>query len=174
MGLFSNAEFLRNVRGQLRASKVIVSAAICAAISISTGYLFAQRGGRGAGPPIGWAFPLLQATLGLQALILAAGGGIACLNSVYREKEHNTFDFQRVTRLTPLQLTIGKLFGAPVLMYFIALCFLPLAVFAAIVGKAHITFVLAAYFVLFAGSVTFHSLTLLIPLLTVRGSHTSA
>src|SRR2546430_11485017 len=30
---------------------------------------------------------------------LAAGGGIACVNSIHREKEQNTFDYQRVTRI---------------------------------------------------------------------------
>ena len=43
------------------------------------------------------------------ALVLGAGGGIACLNSVFKEKEQNSFDFQRLTRLTPLELALGKL-----------------------------------------------------------------
>lgn len=173
MALVSNPEFLRNVRSQLRPGKMIASAAIAALVSVTFGYLMSQSSAPAAGP-YGWAYRLLGNTLSAQALILAAGGGIACLNSIYREKDHNTFDFQRVTRLTPLELALGKLFGAPVLMYFICLCLVPLAVFAAVVGRSRWSFFVAAYVVLLVSSIAFHALTLLISLLTVRGSHTSA
>lgn len=173
MTLLSNPEFLRNARSQLRPGKMIASAAITALVSISVGYLVAQNHVPAAGPG-GWGHELLRFALTAQALILAAGGGIACLNGIYKEKDQNSFDFQRVTRLTPLQLTLGKLFGAPVLMYFICLCLMPLAVFAAIMGKSRLSFFVAAYVVLVAASAAFHALALLISLLTVRGSHTSA
>ena len=117
INLFQNAELIRNVRSQLRPRKVAAVAVICAVLSISVGYYFALRPAN-AGDKAG-AMELLEFVVGAQALILAAGGSIACLNSIYKEKEQNSFDFQRVTRLTPLELTIGKLFGPPILMYFV-------------------------------------------------------
>jgi hypothetical protein len=110
----------------------------------------------------------------LQALMLAAGGGITCVNSIHREKEQNTFDYQRVTRMTPLELTLGKLFGAPVFTYFVWLCLMPLAIFGAVMGKLKISNLVAVYAVMLVGSVMMHMLALLISLLTVKGSHTAA
>jgi hypothetical protein len=171
--LISNPEFIRNVRSQLRPRKMMTAAAICALISISLGYLYARRGGPAAGPN-GWATAFLEFALTTQALVLAAGGSIACLNSVYKEKEQNSFDYQRVTRLTPLELTLGKLFGAPILMYFVCLCLMPLSIFAAVMARSRVSFFLAAYAVLLVASVGFHALSLLISVLTIRGSQASA
>src|SRR5437773_8341626 len=121
-----------------------------------------------------WGIQLLEITFWLQALMLAAGGGIACINSIHREKEQNTFDYQRVTRMTPLELALGKLFGAPVFTYFVFLCLMPLALFGAVMGKRPALTVAAAYAVLLVASLAVHTLALLISLLTVRGSHTAA
>ena len=171
--LWSNPEFIRNARSQLRPGKVIATACICAALSIAAGFGISHQY-RSATGPYGWGPEVFQMAVWLQVLMLAAGGGIACVNSIYREKEQNTFDYQRVTRLTPLELAFGKLFGAPVFTYFVALCLMPLALFGAVVGKVAVSAVLWAYAVLFVGSLTTHVLALLISLLTVRGSHTGA
>jgi hypothetical protein len=117
---------------------------------------------------------LLRVAFILQALVLAAGGGIACLNSIFSEKEQSTFDYQRITRLTPSELALGKLFGAPVLMYFICLWLTPLTMFAAIVARGRPLHVLAAYVVLVVASVAFHTFTLLLSLLAVRGLQLSS
>jgi hypothetical protein len=171
--LWSNPEFIRNVRAQLRPGKVVATACICAAVSIATGFAISHQSRSPAGP-YGWGLVLFQVAVWLQALMLAAGGGIACINSIHREKEQNTFDYQRVTRLTPLELTLGKLFGAPVFTYFVWLCLMPLAIFGAVMGKQKASSVIAVYVVLLIGSVTMHTLALLMSLLTVRGSHTGA
>jgi len=173
MALWSNPEFLRNVRAQLRPGKVIATACICAALSIATGFAVSSQS-RFAVGPYGWGFELFQVAFWLQAVMVAVGGGIACINNIYREKEQNTFDYQRVTRLTPLELTLGKMFGAPVFTYFVLLCLMPLATFGAFMGKLRISNLLAAYVVLLIGSLTVHMLALLISLLTVRGAHSGA
>lgn len=173
IALWSNPEFIRNVRAQLRPGKVAATACICAVISIATGFAMSHQF-RSATGPYGWGSELFQIAVWAQALMLAAGGGIACINSIYREKEQNTFDYQRVTQLTPLELTMGKLFGAPVFTYFVCLCLMPVAIFGAVMGKQSLSTLLLVYLVLFVGSVTIHALALLISLLTVRGSHTVA
>jgi hypothetical protein len=152
---------------------MVTAAVISIALSLVAGYALTHISAPATGP-MGWGFGLLRGLFWLQALILAAGGGISCVNAIYKEKDQNTFDYQRVTRLSPLELTLGKLFGAPIFIYFICLCFVPLVIFAAVKGQQSFTFVLAAYAVLIIGSIAFHTLALLISLLTVRGSHTTA
>lgn len=173
IAIWNNPEFIRNVRAQLRPGKVIATACICAAISIAVGFAAASQPRPAAGP-YRWGFQLFQIAFWLQALIVVVGGGIACINNIYREKEQNTFDYQRVTRLTPLELTMGKLFGAPVFTYFVSLCLMPLAIFAVVKAELRISMVLAVYVALLVSTLAVHMLALLISLLTVRGSHTGA
>ena len=173
--MWSNPEFLRNVREQLRPTKVVATACICAALSLALGYAVSHQNDRQlATGPAGWGIEVLEITFWLQALMLAAGGGIACINSIHREKEQNTFDYQRVTRMTPLELALGKLFGAPVFTYFVFLCLMPLALFGAVMGRRPPLTVLAAYAVLLVASLAVHTLALLISLFTIRGSHTAS
>ena len=172
--IWDNPEFVRNVRSQLRPGKVIATAIICAAISLVTGYALASAGNRHvATGPYGWGLQILTTAFWLQALMLAAGGGIACINSIQREKDQNTFDYQRVTRMRPLELALGKLFGAPVFAYFVFLCLMPLAIFGAVMGQRSFITVLAAYTALLAGTLAIHALALLMSLLSVRGSHSA-
>ena len=164
---WANPELLRNARIQLRPGRAIAAAIICAAISLtawsysaySNSYEFLTGGSDG----------LFKLTLGLQVIILLIGGGIACLQSVHREKELNTFDYQRVTRLTSLELVIGKLFGAPIIAYFVVLCLMPLAIFAAILGHVSALPFLQAYIILLLGCVAYHALALLVSMMLGRG-----
>jgi hypothetical protein len=175
IAIWNNPEFIRNVRSQLRPGRAIATAVICAAISLVTGFALSHQTDHGsAAGPYGWGLQILQTAFWLQALMLAAGGGIACVNSIHREKDQNTFDYQRVTRLTPLELSLGKLFGAPVFAYFVCLCLMPLAVFGALEGQRPFLSLVTAYVVLFVATLAFHALALLISLLTVRGSQTGA
>ena len=169
----NNPEFLRCARAQLRPSRLVTTLVIVAALSAAVAFLISREPGR-AERPYGWGIHLLEIALYAQFFVLAAGGGIACLNSIHKEKEQNTFDFQRVTRLSPAELTLGKLFGAPILSYFVCLCLMPVALFGAFMAKARPSIVLAAYVALFVGSLMFHAFALLISLLTIRGSHASA
>src|SRR5271169_5108289 len=145
--MFSNPEFVRNVRAQLSTTKMVTAVIVAAALSLVLAFSLTHISAPAAGPS-GWGFMLLRALFWLQALVLAAGGGIACVNAIYKEKDQNTFDYQRVTRLSPLELALGKLFGAPVHMYFLCLCLTPLVIFAAIEGHQNFVFVLTAYAVL--------------------------
>lgn len=170
ISLFSNPELLRNVHSQLRPRKMAVVASICAVLSLSTAYAFLHK------TPLAIrdveARNLLEFTLYAQALILGAGGSIACLNNIFKEKERNSFDFQRITRLTSAELTMGKLFGAPALMYFVIACLMPLSLAAAALAHTGVSFYLAAYAVMFVASITLHSLALLLSVLSIRGSQT--
>jgi hypothetical protein len=170
INIFFNPELLRMARSQLRIRKLLSVTIICITLSISIAYLFSHR----EAPHDEWAMNLLQFVLAAQALVLGAGGSIACLNSIFKEKEQNSFDYQRLTRLSSVELVLGKLFGAPILMYFVCLCLMPLSIFAAVAAHCRFSFFLAAYAVLFVTSLMFHALSLLMSVLAIRGSQTGA
>jgi hypothetical protein len=163
----ANPELIRNVRAQLRPERMIIVAVICLVLSAVVGF---SESIRFAGfDRARWGVDFLHQALWVQAIVLVLGGGFAALQAIQREKEANTFDFQRITRLSPLELTMGKLLGAPALMYFVALCLVPAAVVGAVAAGAHLSFVLAGYAVLVLGAVTVHAVALLLSLLVERG-----
>ncbi len=168
--LFDNPEFVRNARIQLRRGRLIAAVIVCLAIS---GTIWASIMHADVDVSIGnlhKAAAVFAFTLYAQIAILLIGGGIFVLQSVHREMEHNTFDFQRVTRLSSFELAIGKLFGAPVGAYFVTLCFVPLALAGAIGGHVPARIVAEAYVIVILGSVAFHSLALIISVIEGRGA----
>lgn len=169
MSLLSNPELRRNYRSQLRPGRMIATAGITAALSLSYGYA-CYKAAEGTEAPNLWGQQLFDAAFWVQVLALSIGGGFACLISISREKEQNTFDFQRVTRLTPLELALGKLFGAPALGYFVVLCLMPAALIGALVARMDAGRVLAAYVVFLVSSVAWHGIALLTSLLMERNA----
>jgi hypothetical protein len=122
---WANPELLRNARIQLRPGRAIAAAIICAAISLTIWYSFESHGSDQTAAFD--AITMFKFILQMQVFVLLIGGGIYELLTVHREKELNTFDYQRVTRLSSFELAVGKLFGAPILTYFIVLCLMPIA-----------------------------------------------
>jgi len=176
MSLFTNPEIVRNARIQLRPRKLLIAAGVCAAIEVALYYAFFHGG---VAPPPAFIVAtrgqeLLRTILTIQAVVLVIGGGIACLHAIQREKDQNTFDFQRLTRLSPFELTIGKLFGAPLMAFFVFLCFLPAAIVGAIAARAPWTIVLVAYALLILGSIVYDAFALVISLFLRRGAVTWA
>src|SRR5487761_921252 len=177
MSLFSNPEIIRNARIQLRPVRMISAAALCAALEVTLIYFYAHNLGQSDGtsglvPHGGQA--LLTTILWIQAIVLVIGGGIASIHAIQREKDQNTFDFQRLTRLSPFELTIGKLFGPPVMAYFVFACLLPAAIVGAVAGGASWQFVLAAYVLLILGAIVYMAFALVISLYLERGTATWA
>ena len=161
MNVFANPEIARNIRAQLRPDRKISLALIVAVLSAVAGSAMAHFGLAGGG---GWGTELLHAVLYVQTLLLLLAGGLAAAHAIQHERERNTFDFQRTTLLAPLELTVGKLFGAPVLAYYVALCLMPAAIVGAVVGGAAPSFVLAAYVVVVLGAIAFHAAMLVLSL----------
>jgi hypothetical protein len=165
--LAANPELLRNSRIQLRRGRLLAAAVICAAVSLSfvTVYRFSPRDNLKG---------LFVTIFPLQAIILVIGGSIYCLQSVQREKDQNTFDFQRITRLSPLQLALGKVLGAPALAYFGTLCLTPVALWAALAGGVSVSTLLQMYIVLALGAFTFHCLAVLVSMVLEKGTSAGA
>ena len=159
-----NPEFLRNARIQLRPGRAAAAAIISAVVSLTIWYTY-SAGRTGRGVPM----QLFETIIQLQVFVLLIGGGIYALLSVHREKELNTFDYQRVTRLTALELATGKLLGAPILMYFIVFCLMPVAVTGAFLGQVPGSLVLEDFVILFLGCLAYHALALLFSTTLGRG-----
>ncbi len=171
---WKNPEWIRNCRAQLRIGRAVTAAGICAVLSVAVGFALSHSNDPAQRAPRVWGMLFLQTALVTQVVVLLIGGGIACLHAVQREKDQNTFDFQRVTRLTPLDLALGKLFGAPTLAYFVALCLIPAAVYGAIIARVSLPNILAAYLVIVLGSVAGHALALLISVFIPKNASTGA
>jgi hypothetical protein len=154
-------EAVRNGQIQMRPRRMAAAGLICAAVSVTTYLVYRRPFNPGA---------LLEFFLNAGVTVLILGGGILCLQSIHREKELNTFDYQRITRLTPLELTLGKLFGAPCLAYFIVLCLVPITLAAAFLSGVKIATILWIYAIIVLGTITYHAFALLVSLMAGRGS----
>jgi len=89
-------------------------------------------------------YPLMLMQFG----VLTFWSLLSCTQAISRERERNTWDFQRTTRLAPSELLVGKLLGEPVLAYFIFLCALPITLALGIVGHVPLLNILLADFVM--------------------------
>jgi hypothetical protein len=168
-----NPELIRNLRINLRAKRMLVAAIVVALVSIIAIPSLLSTLGRGIGPTAVGKY-YLTTVLVIQAIVLLFGGGIACLQSISREKELNTFDYQRITRLSPLDLAIGKLLGAPSMAYFVFACFVPAALLGLPGSTYSLADVLDAYALLILGALSFHALTLMLSMLLSRSLSTGA
>lgn len=164
----ANPELIRNTRIQLRRGRLLAAAAICAAVSLS--FVAVHRFSPTANDLRGVFVTIFL----IQAVALVIGGSIYCLQSVQREKDQNTFDFQRITRLSPLQLALGKILGAPALAYFGTLCLMPVALWAAVAGGVAAFTILEMYVVLLLGAFTFHCLAVLVSMVLAKGTSAGA
>jgi hypothetical protein len=88
-------------------------------------------------------FPLMLMQFGM----LTFWSLLSCTQGISRERERNTWDFQRTTRLAPSELLVGKLLGEPVLAYFIFLCALPVTLVTGIIGHVPFLKIVLADFV---------------------------
>jgi hypothetical protein len=168
--VFSNPELIRNLRIQLRPKRMLVAGAITAILSLIV--LPALFSNLGPGGRNGWGEQYLITVIVAQAIALLLGGGIACLQAISREKELNTFDYQRITRLSPLELTMGKLLGAPAMAYFIAIWLVP----AELIGLANSGWKASELFdiwtLLLFGALAFHSFDLMLSMVLKRSPST--
>lgn len=164
--LWRNPEFIRNCRAQLRPRRLLLVASIIAALSLVVGYSAYQS----YTGPDNWGTMLFLVAFYSQVFTLCLGGAYYCLHAISSERAHNTFDFQRVTQLSSLELALGKLFGAPSVAWFATLCMLPATLVGALVGGISPLRLAAGYLILFTGALAVHALFLLASLAAARTS----
>jgi hypothetical protein len=166
-----NPELWRNLRIELSSKRALTAGIITAvfALIVVPSLLPGNSSGSSAGNSAAMS-PYLLVVLWSQKITLTLGGAISCWRAVRRERELNTYDFQRITRLSPLELAVGKLFGAPALAYFITLCLIPPAVLsAATTGGATLTLLMQNYFLLFTATLLIHAFALMISTVSDKG-----
>jgi hypothetical protein len=89
-------------------------------------------------------------------LVLCLMGGFRALSSVTGEVQRRTWDFQRMSGLSPARLVFGKVFGAPILAWYAAAWLLGIYVIAALMSAGSIKWLLIVS--LLATAVMIHAL----------------
>jgi hypothetical protein len=169
MKLWSNPEFVRHRRAELRPVRAFTAGAVVLVICVLVGlacWSYQQqlveslrRGAEQWGTQ-SWAQRLTQEEqhfaqntwllfykwlIGLQGAALSFWTLFSCAQSVSGERDRKTWDFQRVTRVTPVEILIGKLLGEPVLIYFAVLCAAPVTLIAGLAGGLSFGTVISVY-----------------------------
>jgi hypothetical protein len=151
-GIWSNPEFVRQRRAELRPGRAMTAAAVVVLMCILLGLacwssqqnqlLNLQRAAEQYGTQA-WTQRLdvfqqnfarntwllfFRWLVGLQGVALTFWALFSCAQSVSGERDRKTWDFQRTTRLTAAEILTGKLLGEPVLVYFAVLCAAPATV----------------------------------------------
>ena len=175
MSPWRNPEFIRHFRAELRWSRAVAVAAVvivvCSMLALvcwsyqQDMLAVARRGAQEFGGRFSERLKTLEqenATLTFrfffqwllmfQTGVLTLWSLISCAQAVSGEREAKTWDFQRITRLSPAEMLVGKLLGEPILAYFAVGCSLPLAMIAGIAGGFATQRIASAYIFMLANS----------------------
>jgi hypothetical protein len=165
---WQNPEFVRHRRSELRQARALTVVAVVIVVCVLVGLACwgsresameaartssAEYGRPSAAKlaemerqnPVEFWHLFYRSLMWIQAGILTFWSLLSCAQAVSGERERKTWDFQRTTRMTPLELLVGKLVGEPVLAYFIVLCCFPVSLVAGLRGGVAFLDVLAAY-----------------------------
>lgn len=153
MRFWSNPEFVRYLRAELRPPRLLTAVFLVLVICALVG-LGCWAAEQNATPAFfrsfyGWL-------VGIQFTVLSFWCASSCGQAISREREMKTYDFLKTTRLTPVELLVGKLTGAPILGWFTVGCSVPVSAAVGILGGFGIrqifwTYVLMLVFALFLG-----------------------
>src|SRR5712691_6588289 len=128
--IWRNPEFVRYVRADLRSWRGIAATVLTVCVLVAMACVAANPNAT-----VTAFFRLYHQWLaGIQFTLLFLWCVSACAQGVSGERMARTYDFWRTTRLTPAELTTGKIAGAPVMAYFVFACALPLSFGAGVLG----------------------------------------
>jgi hypothetical protein len=174
--IWTNPEFVRHRRANLRKTRAITLAAtvmaICSLIWLGCwgaeqSELAALRRGIEMNhfdgspdrlaqmeqrAPIEVWFTFFRFMMYAQLGVLTFWSMLSCAQSISGERERKTWDFQRVTKLGAGELLVGKLLGEPVLAYFIVLCCFPLTLVSGLLGQAGWRSIAGGYLLILLGA----------------------
>ena len=155
MAFWRNPEFVRHLRGQLRAPRALtaltVMLVVCVLVGLSSWSSHSDNRQE--------FFSTLYVTLVvIQYGVVGLWCASACGQAIARERELKTFDSLRTTRLSWTELVVGMILGRPVLAYFVVGCSMPISGLAGLLagyplGAILGTYVLLVLFALFVGLV---------------------
>ena len=123
-----NPIFVKHARSKLRPMQIIPALAIIMLIALGIvmiGYQYDKLKGGGT-------FGVLMA---LQSIILGIVGASQVGGSVSKARESGIFEFHRVAPMSPLSVTLGFFFGAPVREYLMFAATLPFSLICVLAGR---------------------------------------
>jgi hypothetical protein len=149
-----NPEFVRHARAELRGPRAITAGllalVICALVGLASWAAENEK--------LPDFFKLFHGWLvGLQFAFAGFWAASTCGQAISRERELKTYDFLKTTRLTPVEIMIGKVTGVPIMAYFVVACTLPVS-FLAGIWAGHSPLALLAVYILLVASTLFVSL----------------
>jgi hypothetical protein len=148
-----NPLFVKHLRSRLRRPQVMPSAVVVLVLCLCISYGGYQLGGF----TNGGAFGML---LSLQTIILGLIGAAQVSSAVGGARESGILDFHRVSPLSPLAVTLGFFFGAPVREYLLFALTVPFTLICAANDAPSLGGLLQTMAVLFLTSWTLHALAL--------------
>ncbi|MEM7654231.1 MAG: hypothetical protein AAF220_13805, partial [Pseudomonadota bacterium] len=108
--MIANPEFQRNVWLELTVRRLVLLAVVFAGIFTLTALI---------ADPIEWGDSFRNVSMTIIGLTMYLWGTRVMADAVLDEIASGTWDGQRLTALSPVQMTLGKIFGAPVFVYLI-------------------------------------------------------
>jgi hypothetical protein len=119
-----NPLFVKHVRSRLRKGQFLAPAVVVGAICLLVAYSGYLRNWTTSG----WTFDVFVT---IQAVVLGLMGAAQVSSAVGGARESGILDFHRVSPLSPLAVTLGFFFGAPVREYVLAGMTLPFVLYCA-------------------------------------------
>lgn len=157
-----NPEFLRYVRSELRPARVavIVLSTLAGALLMAM-FIFEQSQHPGARDyiPEYWA-STFGAIFVASSMILVLWSLLNVSQSVVSERTHRTFDFWRTTRLSPLTLAVGKLFGAPLSPWLLYATAFPVLLLTGLLGHYRLSAIVGSYLIVALSNVALSAVAL--------------
>jgi len=155
-----NPELLRYVRSELRPARVAVIIGGTVGIALLLGlFISANTASERLYSRQYWE-DIYGAIVVASSIILVLWSLLNTSQAVVSERTHRTFDFWRTTRLSPLTLSIGKLFGAPIGAWLQFVTALPIAVLTGVAAGYRFTTILGTFFIVALCNVTLSALAL--------------
>lgn len=122
VNLVRNPEFVRHVRAEMRAPRMLLSGGLALLICFLMQQAHSQwvEASYRSHPPAQlpanetlyfWILCVIAVVLPLWCLS-------SCLQAIATERQMKTYDFVRTTRLTSLELMLGYVFGTPIMAYY--------------------------------------------------------
>jgi hypothetical protein len=154
-----NPELLRYVRSELRPARVaaIMGGTLGGALLMA---LFISANTHTSHLTQSYWESVYGAIFTASSMILVLWSLLNASQAVVGERTHRTFDFWRTTRLSPMTLAVGKLFGAPIGAWLQFATVLPIALVLGAMGGFRLTVIVGSFFIVALCNVTLSSVAL--------------
>jgi hypothetical protein len=142
-----NPELLRYVRSELRPARtaIITGGSLFGALLLAL-FVSANMDPQSLYTQRYWQ-DVYGAIVVASSIVLVLWSLLNTSQAVVSERTHRTFDFWRTTRLSPITLAIGKLFGAPICAWLQFATILPVAVVLGALAGYGVTTVIGVFLV---------------------------